>query len=55
MKLAFHKLKRGKAICGEKGRKDAKGKHLQVPEWPVILQGWRWAGEEVDGRERLAP
>lgn len=54
MKLASHKLRRVQAICGEKGRKDAKEKHLQVAEWPVILQGWRWAGEEVDGRESEA-
>lgn len=37
--------------CWKKRSKEAKQKHLHVAEWPVILQGWRWAGKEVDGRE----
>lgn len=39
MNLAFQVLLGVQTTCGEKGKKGAKERSLQVAEWPVILQG----------------
>lgn len=47
MNLAFWVLRGVWATCGEKGRKEAKGRSLQVAEWSALLQIWGNRKEEA--------